>query len=304
MRFRTWLSCAVVAVVAVGCRCGEDDPLSDAGVLPGDAGLAVDAGGNDAGPLDAGEPDAGGTDAGTGCLLDGGVTGTRCGNACVDLAVDPLHCGTCEQVCAPGAVCKGQCLDVVGSLDGLRWELPCQGPVRSDGISCVSPARFDTSTVAMGAAGARYRVTLHVRGVVEQRTYVDAGPGGASAGPGDGGLHPDFFVEGGEPAAPGDPYNLYTLAVEYPVSGAATKQYRLNAGVSGLTFCDRIDYLATIEVETGSTLALSADAIEGTIIANLDPMGQPIVVPDVPPAPAAFDGQFVQVDVVSVTAVR
>jgi hypothetical protein len=38
-------------------------------------------------------------------------------------------------------------------------------------------------------------------------------------------------------------------------------------------------------------------------IKNLDAQGTPAVVPGVPPAPAAFDGQFIQMDVVSVERV-
>ena len=42
--------------------------------------------------------------------------------------------------------------------------------------------------------------------------------------------------------------------------------------------------------------------IDGHEIENLDPAGMPIVIPDIAPAPAAYAGQFVQMDVVSVAS--
>lgn len=295
---RAVLSAVVVAVFAGGCACGHAEEETDSGIMSPDAG-GTDAGSADAGAVDAGDVDAGSDDAGTSCLLDGGLSGTRCGAACVDLTTDPAHCGTCEQQCQPGSICRGQCEDVVGSLDGLRWELPCTSAVLGDGYSCQSPATFTTSTVVSGVDGGRYDVQLHFRGLVEQRTYGGATSAGATGGQADGGINPEFFVEGGS-VVTSDPYNVYTLSVDYP-SSAPTKSFRLNAGASNIHYCFEIDYYATINVETGSTLVLSADSIEGAIISNLDGAGQPIIVPDVPPAPQAFNGQFVQVDVVSVT---
>jgi hypothetical protein len=47
-------------------------------------------------------------------------------------------------------------------------------------------------------------------------------------------------------------------------------------------------------------LTLQADSLDALQIRNIDENGAPIVVPDVPPAPDAYDGQFVQMDVLSV----
>lgn len=246
---------------------------------------------------DASTVDAG-ADAAATCTLGNGGAGTRCGDACVDLASDPEHCGTCAQVCQPGSVCQGQCLDVVGSLDGLRWELPCTSPVRADGFSCTSDPTFSTSTTVQGAAGARYDVQLHFRGIVEQRAYTDATSGGAT-----GDANPELFVSAPGTPAPSDPYNVYTLAIVPAGADTPAQTFRLNNGTSDLHRVFLIDYLATVRVETGSMLLLTADSIEGTIVSNTDGAGQPIVVPGVAPDPAPFDGQFVQVDVVSVTPV-
>jgi len=45
---------------------------------------------------------------------------------------------------------------------------------------------------------------------------------------------------------------------------------------------------------------LEAASINDLQVENVDASGTPFVVPGVAPAPAPYDGQFVQVDVVSV----
>jgi hypothetical protein len=41
--------------------------------------------------------------------------------------------------------------------------------------------------------------------------------------------------------------------------------------------------------------------VDGFQLANRDAAGNPIVIAGVPPAPTAFDGQFIQMEVLSVT---
>jgi len=80
---------------------GEDfdasDPtmeLTDAGTTL-DAGLTVDAGGS------VQDASSSGVDAGP--CKDHLV---RCGAACVDLTKDPIHCGSCGNICIPPTSCK------------------------------------------------------------------------------------------------------------------------------------------------------------------------------------------------------
>jgi hypothetical protein len=38
---------------------------------------------------------------------------TRCDDDCVDLEIDPKHCGDCDEACDPGQDCKlGECIDI------------------------------------------------------------------------------------------------------------------------------------------------------------------------------------------------
>jgi hypothetical protein len=76
---------------------------------------------------------------------------------------------------------------------------------------------------------------------------------------------------------------------------------RNNAGASSIYYCFEIDYLVTIRVNAGAQVKLTADPLDQAIIANKIQAGTPLVDATMPPAPAPFNGQFVQMDVVAVT---
>ncbi len=204
-------------------------------------------------------------------------------------ATCPSSCGThatCSGtrcVCDPGYSGDGQtCTAVAVSLSGLRWQLPCTGPGDVP-ESCGTTARTVTSATLGGLPGAQYDAVLRFRGVVEETTYT-------------GGTRDGFWYTGGTPSAA--EYNVYRLDISSPA-----QTYFLNAGTAGLLYCFAIDYTQTVRVATGATVTLTADPIDGRQIRNRDARGMPIVVPDIPPAPTAYDGQFIQMDVLSVTQV-
>lgn len=173
--------------------------------------------------------------------------------------------------------------DVAGELDGLRWELPCFADTTPE--LCTTAPTVSTSATMAGTTGATYAVTLRLRGVVEPKTYV----GGTADG---------FFQAGGTPA--GDTANIYRLVVSAPAA-----EFYVNAGTTRLgteLYCLTFDYTADVVVDAGATVTLEAESNDDLQIQNRDEAGAPFVIPDVPPAPAAFDGQFVQVDVTSVEA--
>jgi hypothetical protein len=138
--------------------------------------------------------------------------------------------------------------------------------------------------------GSIYNVTLRFRGVVEQKTYS-----GVVAGVTATGTNGSSFVVGGMPAADG--YNVYMLAISSPKQVAY-----LNAGSSNVNQCWAIDYTVTLPMLSGATIVMTADTIDQYEVFNQDANGNPIVVPNIPPAPNSFDGQFVQMDVVQVIA--
>ena len=139
-----------------------------------------------------------------------------------------------------------------------------------------------------------YDVTLRFRGVVEQKTYNNVADAGIPAA----GANASFFVVGGAPA--GDGWNVYTLSILGPQANAVPVNAYLNAGASGMTICWPMDYTVTLRMEAASTIKLTADTVDGRERTNQDSSGNPIVIPGISPAPGAYNGQFVQMDVVRV----
>jgi hypothetical protein len=158
----------------------------------------------------------------------------------------------------------------------MRIEAPC-----TNEASPVCTATYAGRSAAIGGDPQKlYEVTLRIRGVIEQKTYV-------------GGVQDGFFLTGGTPAADG--YNVVSIATGDP---AAT--YRLNAGTSGIQQVWELDTTRTITMRGGSLMGLTSDPLDGFQIANTDGSGQPVIPAGISPAPAAFPGQFVQIDVVGV----
>lgn len=233
---------------------------------------------------------SGGSGGGTGSCADAGTS--------FDVRVDAV--GDAGLVCEGGSVASmGKCVNVAGNLDGLRWELPCTNhadPLCFTEVGDGGVSEVLTSTLG-GAPGQTYAVTLHFRGEVEQKTYIGSADAGSPQTAGAQGLaNAEFFVAGGRDN--GDTWNIYEMQVSDPPS-----VYFLNAGMSNFSFTFWIDYTATIPMKAGATLTLFASSVDGREIANIDDLdGGPVLVPGVPPYPQRFDGQFIQMDVVSVVA--
>lgn len=195
--------------------------------------------------------------------------------------------------CPPGFVLmNGQCVEVAARLDGLRWELPClrPDPGAPEYVCFTSP---DVRAVAAmrGPPGRSYDVRVRIRGVVETRAYEQ------------GTLVAPFVRRGGRSVAnpaDSDPWNIYRLDVSDP-----REHWYVNSGPSGEYVCRVVDASFTVRVRSGATVTLFASAVDSRLsqIRNRAEDGGALVAPDVPPAPRAFDGQFLQLDVLSVAEV-
>lgn len=280
MRSRAARIASLTAFTLVAFACGARTELADpTGATASDGGTR-DSGGRDSGRGDAGRPlppvscEDGG--AGTRCAGDAGAS------RCVDLHVDPNDCGVCGHRCRAEEACvAARCVAVASAFTGLRWELPCV--TRSGRDSCTTPGVVRRTALMGGDRGVVYDVTLRFRGVVETEGYVGGETDGA------------YFQIGGAPI--NDTWNIYALSVSSPA-----ETYYVNRGEGGLYRCFALDYTATIPIAAGATVTLVADPVDSATeeIVNTDGTGTPIVVPGVPPAPAAFDGQFIQMDVLTV----
>lgn len=231
-------------------------------------------------------PDADATNDGGTCVLGAGGQGISCAAGCVDTSRDRLNCGACGVTCGPAAACEGSCVTVAAGLAPLRIEVPCTGG--GSGSYCATNGSPQQKTAMLtGTAGKTYELTLRFRGVVEQKTYSGASAAGAT------GKNPGFLAIGGTPG--GDNWNDYSLIVAAP-----TLMLRLNRGDSFHDYVDPFDYTAVLRAVAGTSLVLRVDPIDSYEAENRGDDDVPVVIPNIPPAPSAFDGQFVQIDVTSV----
>jgi hypothetical protein len=135
-----------------------------------------------------------------------------------------------------------------------------------------------------GDSGTVYNVTLRVRGLSEPNMYM----GGM--------LDPNnrFYTGGTATTADGGGYTSYMMTVVDP---AQHYFFNYNPSVSHLHFL--LDYMVTVKIRGGTTVTFDVDGDgshpDGVQVDNSDHL----VVPDVPPAPNWYDGQFIQLDVVS-----
>lgn len=175
------------------------------------------------------------------------------------------------------------------SLDGFRFEFPCKEPMPenpkegADGLSGLvtgDPKTTDNFTVRKqfgGQPGKRYKVTLRFRGVVEPMMYKD----GEQVG--------EYFYIGGEKN--NATYNVYQIRVSSPKA-----HFFLNRQDKVGHRIFTIDYTQTIEIDGGAEVVFFGDGQNGRMITNY----KKLVVPEIPPAPAPYNGQFIQVDVLDV----
>lgn len=178
-------------------------------------------------------------------------------------------------------------------LDGFRFEFPCKGVMAEtpkQGAGCESALvkgdpnttdNFKTVKTFGGEKGKKYKVTLRFRGVVEPMMYKDGKKDG------------DYFYRGGGPN--NGTYNIYKIAISSPES-----HYFLNRQDKVGHRIFTIDYTKSIVIEGGATITLSGDGQNGKLISNFAKH----VVPDIAPAPKAYHGQFVQINVVSTEEVK
>ncbi len=182
---------------------------------------------------------------------------------------------------------------IAAAIDGYRFEFPCKGLMPDnpkEGEDCDSglvkgdPKKTDNFTAEKkfgGIKGKRYQVTLRFRGVVEPMMYKD------------GKMDGDYFYIGGEPN--NTTYNIYKITVSSPAS-----RYYLNRQDKVGHRIFKIDYTKTIDIDGEATVTFFGDGQNGRLISNF----AKLVVPDIAPAPKPFNGQFVQVDVVSVVEAK
>jgi len=189
-------------------------------------------------------------------------------------------------------------IEYAGEMNGYRWELPCEDPTQRD--TCpwdptllegaiddpMYTLRRETALTFGGDPGVVYDVQIRIRGLVEAKDFTG------------GEVLENHFQIGGTPGT--NDYNIYAIEV-----GDPAQVYTLNRnemGVGHYTFI--LDYTVTIPIAAGTEVVLAMSDPNNIAIAN--PGGasgsmDPFVVPEIPPFPDPFFGQFIQMDVLAVT---
>lgn len=268
-------------VFASTSACGDDS-----GAAPGDTGSTSAPGSSSAPPADDGGDD--GTTSPGSSGGDGSGTGPGDGTTSSDDAPQEDD-GTSSGGEDP--------LAFAGEMNGYRWELPCEDPSLRD--TCAwDPALLEgalddpnvtlhreTLVVFGGDPGVVYDVEIRIRGLTEPKDFTG------------GEVLADHFQIGGTPGT--NDYNIYGVEVSDPAQAYTLNRNEMGTG--HYTFV--VDYTVTIPIRGGAEVRLSM--IDPNNIAIANPGGnvgtEPFVVPDIPPFPDPFYGQFLQMDVLSVT---
>lgn len=213
-----------------------------------------------------------------------------------------IHDGTCKPACAATEVCAAdaqgaRCIAPAAPLDGQRWEMPC-GEIYGTSLtncrfwpagstSCPSAGYWpvDRRFRFGGQASETYDVRLRFRGVVEPKLYS-------------GGVADGAFYIGGGPASNSANYNSYGFTVSEPL-----QSYYLNYSENKSDYVFPFDYEKTIAIQGQAEIWLFAFAPTcGGVLNCQDLSALPACTPYAVPGdgPAAYNGHFIQVDVVGI----
>ena len=294
-----WMSLVGLASLAIACQFdsngfGNDGESTSVHSDGSTAGTTEDGGSTSATSLGDAE---GGSASGSSTASSDTSTSGIDDETADETTVGSAGCGDQNGGCDPNASCEddtgrvectcnrgyegnGQQCSVAPMLAPLRIELPCGGSC--GGAYCSASNEETDMQTLTGEPGTEYSVTLRFRGVVEEKVYI-------------GGLNDEFWNEGGTPNA--DNWNVYTLEISEP-----PQSYFLNSGEASRAHCEALDYERSVTIAHGATVTLTMNDDNNCAAPNVDDGGTPIVIPDIAPAPDTFDGQFVQVDVVDISA--
>lgn len=160
------------------------------------------------------------------------------------------------------------------NLANLAWQFPCQGSDQP-GV-CFTVAGASNGTFFNAPPGL-YNVSIRIAGVAETNVYS----GGTQVGGFYFGGGPDGSVSGG---------NIYSLVISDP-----PQTIFLNNAAS--LFLQAVDVTGTFQARAGAQITLVADSADGIQLSN----SLNFTVPNVPNVTQPYDGQFLVMQVQSVT---
>jgi len=239
--------------------------------LPPEGAPGPDAGGLPPSDLDAGAPD--GASATADAAAGDGSTGARDAGSPDDGGLRDAG----PDGCAAGDGCAAP-------VQSLLVSLPCVSPAGVN--SCTVAGDQTASATVEGSVGTVYDVRLRIRGVVEPKTYPGACRLSTDSPPS------DSWAVGG--VAGDDMHNVYQLSISSP-----PQTYDLNESPPTGAGTMAIDFEQTVHVAGGAMITLTAQSEDRFQFGNFGANGAPLTVPGTL-VPQPYDGQFVQVDLMSV----
>ncbi len=283
-----------------GGRGGRSTMTNEGGAAGG-----AEGGAGENSPID---PSPGGAPSSLTCEANQGDCNEDPADGCEAMLDSATDCGRCKNACtaplAPycaKAANAYSCVNPAQTLVGQRLELGCASAnpmipelcasVVDRAVNCPKEGgKLVKHTFTMGGqAGVTYDVTLRIRGVVEPKTYA----GGQAS--------PDHFYVGGAPVVSN--YNVFSLAVSAPA-----KSYFLNYDAQPESYhVFALDHTKVVPITAGATVTLQVVDADCALVRNCQSFVgacKPYVPAGVPPAPAGFDGQFVDIDVVGVAKAK
>jgi hypothetical protein len=184
---------------------------------------------------------------------------------------------------------------IAASLSATRLEIACPGATFVTRELCTGPRERKTSRTFGGDLAKTYDVNIRIRGLVEGHLYLDENGKRittVTAAPFFGkNVTPDPV--GGENAV----LAIFRLDVSEP---KATHYLNVFSNINTGHRTYPIDYTATVRVKGGAAVDLIYKDGNTEFVANFKKQ----VVPGVAPAPAPFNGMFVQLDAVSAAQAR
>lgn len=221
---------------------------------------------------------AGGS-GGTGGSASPGGSGGRAGqDAGVDAAADVRPATSADA-------------GVAQSIAGFRWEVPCKSNAFVTEELCPADRMLTQMRTFGGDPNVTYEVEVRLRGIIEPHTFTALDGKRLST------VTPAPYMVDSTAAKPDDiPYALFMIDVPQP---KVTYYFNAFHTIDGEFHHQLlpVDYTVKLKIQGGSMLRMAYTDGNTEQVANF----KRVVVPGIPPAPQPYNGQFLQLDVVSVS---
>ncbi len=160
-------------------------------------------------------------------------------------------------------------------------QMPCTGDSATNGI-CKTIDSTSRSIILRGDPNELFTMKIRIRGILEQRAY----PSGKSRS--------GMWQSGGSEGNMEDTANIYKLKTSNPGN-----VYYLNVGKSNINHTFKIDTVVTIQSYGEAILTLTGLSVDGKERSNQDQTGNPMEISSVKIKKRPYNGQYVQVNVLS-----